>query len=307
MSQTFQFTTPEGRLVGGHPMQSNVRTDPRTQQPIMGKDGQPSRQTFIAVAIPKGGETHWYQTEWGGQIYQAAVAGWPNGEYNAPTFAWKIDDGDSQVPNKNGKKPCDREGYPGHWVLKCSTSLPVACFNKGYYDPTQQIQQEGEIKPGDYCRVFLQIRGNNPSQSPGVYLNPTKFELSRAGELIVLESGPSAAEAFGGGAPAGPVAGPPVSPSVQPGAPGGPAGPGAVAQPPGGPGATASGAPAVAPARDFLNPQGMAAQPPGAPVAPPPPTAVQKYQTANGAFTREELLSYGWNEQQILSCPVVQG
>jgi AsmA protein len=40
------------------------------------------------VAIPKAGEAHWNQTEWGQKIHQQAVADWPNGEYNAPAFAW---------------------------------------------------------------------------------------------------------------------------------------------------------------------------------------------------------------------------
>lgn len=198
MTQTVvKFTTPEARLVGGHPMERNVIRDDKTNLPKMDDLGEPRLQTYLAIAIPKGSETDWKHTPaWGALMKSAAESGWPNGEHGAPAFAWKVIDGDSKVPNRKGKKPCDREGYPGHWVISCSTEIPVKCFHVGKYDPIDQIRDSLEIKRGDYIRVQLQVRGNAPSQSPGIYVNPTLVEFRRAGVLIVGE-GPDANEAFG--------------------------------------------------------------------------------------------------------------
>lgn len=209
-----EIITPVGRIVGGHPMVMNDVKDPRTGEIKMSADGvTPRKELYFGLAIPKNGETHWNQTSWGATIATTAATDWPNGEHGAATFAWKITDGDSAVPNKVGKKPCDKEGYPGHWVINLSTALPVKCYHVGNYDPMAQIQDKNEIKPGDYGRAAINVKGNAPSQSPGVYLNPTLFELTRAGELIVLDSGTSAAEAFGGNTPAAPT---PASAPVPP-------------------------------------------------------------------------------------------
>jgi hypothetical protein len=202
----------------------------------MGSDGLQRTEAFVGLAIPKGPEQDWKQTPWGALISQAAAAGYTNGEVMAPTFSWKVTDGDSVVPNKKGKKPCEREGFPGHWVLGCATGLPIRCHHTGMYDPTQQIQDPKEIKRGDYCRIAIVAKANgssaDPSQNPGVYLNPKMFDLVRAGVAIATDSGPSAADVFGGTAaqlPAGAmvdagvaaVAGaqnfntPPLNPAVQ--------------------------------------------------------------------------------------------
>jgi hypothetical protein len=286
-----EITTPVGRLVGGHPMNSNAVVDDRTGQPKLQADGvTPRTEVYLGVAIPKAGEAHWNQTEWGQKIHQQAVADWPNGEYNAPAFAWKIVDGDSQVPNKRGRKPCEREGYPGHWILNLATGLPVKCYHAGRYDPTQQIQNKNEIKPGDYCRVLVTCRGNNPSQSPGVYLNPSLFELTRAGVEIVLDTGPSASDAFGGSAPQLPP-GAQIDAAVQ-----APAAAPAIPQQ-----ATPAAAPpvqqAVAPAPDFLNPPGAA---PAAPAAPEP----VRYLVNGQAYTEAQLLAApGWTAEHIAALP----
>jgi hypothetical protein len=258
-------------------MVANAVIDDRTGQPKLAADGgTPRTEVYIGLAIPKAGETGWKQTEWGAKIHAQAVADWPAGEHGAPAFAWKITDGDSQVPNKRGRKPCDREGFPGHWVLALATGLPVKCYHSGKYDPTQQIQNKNEIKPGDYCRALVVCRGNAPSQSPGVYLNPSLFELSRAGTEIILDSGPSAADAFGGGAATTPAAA-----AVTPA-------PAAAAVTP---------APAVVPAPDFLNP-------PGAPSAPAPAAAQPvRYALSGSAYTAEQLTASGWSPEQIAALP----
>lgn len=152
---------------------------------------------FIAVAIAKGVEQHWNQTDWGQQIQQTAVAVWPNGEHGSPNFAWKMTDGDSPVPNKKGNKPCDQEGMPGHWIINISSCFPYSCFHAGKYQPHEAIQNKNEIKCGDYVRVQVEIKGNESTDSPGVYINPMLLELSRAGTQIISQNAPDANDAFG--------------------------------------------------------------------------------------------------------------
>ena len=276
MSNTVvEIKTPEGRIVAGHPMKMKGVKDTVTNQPKMQADGiTPRTESFIGLAIRKGGETHWNQTEWGAKIHQAGQEGWPNGEFNSPTFSWKITDGDSQIPNKKGKKPCDREGYPGNWIINLSTGIPLRCFHAGHYQPHEVIQNENEIKTGDYARVFIRAKGNAPSQSPGVYLNPELFELSRAGELIITESGADAVAVFGDGAA-------PVTATT----PGGTIAPGVGVMPPAAPAA------AVTPAPDFLN---NAA--PAAAVTPPAPTM---YNVGGQQYTADALKQAGWTDAQI--------
>lgn len=265
-SPTNEIKTPVGRLVGGHPMDQRPNTDDKTGAAKMQKDGvTPSTSAYVGLALPKGTETDWKQTPWGQQIYQAGTMGWPNGEHGAPTFAWKVTDGDSPVPNKKGKVPNQREGWPGNWILHCSTGIPIKCYHAGRYDPTQQIQNRAEIKPGDYCRLVLNARGNAPSESPGVYLNPTLFELSRPGVEIQLDNGPSAADAFGDSAPVLP-ANAQVDPNV-----------GAQAQA----AAPAPPADAVAPAPDFLN------------------APVKTYNVGGKEYTEAQLLASKWTPAQI--------
>lgn len=259
-----EITTPVGRLVSGHPMVSHPVTDTNTGQPKMLKDGvTPQVSFYVGLAIPKGAEQAWNQTDWGQAIYNEGVAAWPNGEYGMPTFAWKITDGDSQIPNKKGKKPCEREGWPGHWIIQASNGFAVKGFHRGKYDPSQQIQRKEEIKTGDYIRLVISVKGNNPSQSPGVYLNPSMFELYQAGVEIVTENAPDPQATFGAVTGALPANAQIDTNMVAPGAPVVPgAAPVPVATPiptPGTAQATPGAAPAapgpvVTPAPDFLAP-----------------------------------------------------
>jgi len=210
-----EFTTPEGRIVAGHPMEAHPVTDD-ANRPKVAADGTPRTSTYVGLAIPKGPETDWKQTPWGQQIAAVALADWPNGEHGSPSFAWKVTDGDSAVPNKRGKKPCDREGWPGHWIIHASTELSVRCHHKDKYEAHEVIQNKAEIKRGDYGRLVLQVKGNAPAQSPGLYVNPILFSLDRPGVEIVSVDATSAKDAFGGGGTPAPAAGPSTPPAVQP-------------------------------------------------------------------------------------------
>lgn len=286
MSDIQEILMPEGRIVAGHPMVAQTKTDNRNQ-PVKNDDGTNAVEYYFGFAVPKGQEQDWKATQWGQQIQQAAQAGWPNGEFNSPTFSWKVTDGDSQVPNQRGKKPADREGWPGHWVLHLKTMMPIRCYHVGKYDPMQQIQDRNEIKPGDYGRVFLSAKANNPSQSPGVYLNPQMFELCRAGQQIILDSGPDAASVFGGGQPA-PQQSAPTPPTQAPQA----------GQPAPQPQVQVQVQPPAQPHTQFLN----------GPAPQPQPQAEPMYEVGGNRYTYSQLQGFGWTDAQIAqsATPVAQ-
>lgn len=211
MAQSKEILTPTGRLVQGHPMERNVVIDSKTRLPVMEDDGVTKKTSiYLAIAIAKGAETHWNQTPWGAEIWAAGNEGWPTGEWGAADFAWKVTDGDSAIPGKpyNGKPgraPNTFEGYPGHWVLKCTTYFSVPCYHPGKYEPHQVMQQPNAIKRGDYIRMALSVKGNSPSLSPGVYVNAQMCELIRAGIEIISENAPDPGATFGATAAAMPA------------------------------------------------------------------------------------------------------
>ena len=197
MSTEKKLMLPCGRIVQGHPMEGHQQKD-NANQPKTMRDGSPLMSYYIAVALVKGAEQHWAQTEWGQILYAAGVEGWPNGEHGAPTFAWKVVDGDSTVPDRSGTSPSQKEGFPGHWVVRISSCFQYPCYHAGKYQAHEVIQNPKEIKCGDYVRVEVSTLGNGPvSQSPGIYINPLQLEVSRAGVQIISKSMPDAAGAFG--------------------------------------------------------------------------------------------------------------
>lgn len=197
---------PEGRIVTGHPMKAYGRVNAKTKQAVLDKEGKQYMDYNFGVAIPKVVGQDWKQSEWGAQIVaeaQHAVYGWANGEINSPVFSWKVADGDSNIPNRNGNKNCDKEGFPGHWIVFISTIIPFPCYHNGHYQPHECIQNADAIKRGDYVRTYINVKANKPSETPGVYLNPIMVSLDRVGEPMA-SSAPvhDAAAIFGGGAAA---------------------------------------------------------------------------------------------------------
>jgi hypothetical protein len=264
------FTTPKGRIVAGHPMIISGKTDSRTAQPKLNKTtGLQLMETYFALAIPKAGEQHWNQTAWGAQVWNDGATAFPKGEYNAPTFAWKIIDGDSSIPNKKGKVPNQQEGWAGSWVIHFSTSIPVQNY-KLVGTVLSALTSDKEVKRGDYGRVSVSCKGNGSTESPGVYLNPTMFCLDDIGVAIIGESAdPSAA--FGGTlAQAAAFAPAMAQPMVQP--------PVAMVQPP----------VAVTPAPAFLNGP-----------APMVPVAPRMVMFQGQAYDVATLIAGGWTEAQV--------
>jgi len=209
---------PVGRLVGGSLYQGNSKDD--KGQPLVYKSGknagQPRTSYSFGVAFKKGPEQHWNATPWGQQIYAEAQKTAAT-TYQGRFFAWKVTDGDSTEPNKKGNKPCEREGYPGHWVVWFSGNFPPMIYNA---NGTERILEADAVKPGYFVQVFGNTEFNANNDSPGMYLNYNLVAFSAYGTEIQLSTGPDAASVgFGGQLPEGastaPAAGMSAPPAAQ--------------------------------------------------------------------------------------------
>lgn len=260
MAQKVNITSPVGRIVMGS-LYDPSTTDAEGK-PLVVKTGpnagQPRVNYFFALAIPKGAEPHWAHTPWGQQIWNVGNQAFPNAA-QSPAFAWKIEDGDSQIPNKKGRKPCENEGWRGHWILKFSGGFAPKVYQQegaGYV----QVMQKDFCKPGYFVEVAFSVDGNGSQSQPGVYINHSMVCFRAYGPEISF--GPDVASAgFGQSAlPAGASMTPPAGAIPMPqGAAAAPALPGAPVgyAPPPVPGLMPGAAPTMP-------------LPPGLPVAPAP-------------------------------------
>jgi len=312
------FTTPVGRIVQGDLAKPQPVLDDFSN-PKVTRDGHPAIQHFFTLAIPKvPGHTHWAQTDWGRQIWEEGNRAHPTFAPH-PTFSWKIEDGDSQAPNKVGKKNSDREGFPGNWVIKFRSGFLPKTFNA---DGSAAVPAES-FKCGYYAQVNCTVAGNT-GKSPGVYINPNMVALSGYGPEII--AGPDASEAgFGGvplppGASATPLGGFAPAPAV-PGAPipagtPAPAGvapsvpfpaPAASAVPPSFPLTTGPGSASTAttsPSNGLPPPSnpaflGVPAAPPPPPPPPAAPPVKQLTPKAAGA-SYADLIKAGWTDALLV-------
>ena len=318
MAQKVNITSPVGRIVMGS-LYDPSTTDAEGK-PLVVKTGpnagQPRVNYFFALAIPKGAEPHWAHTPWGQQIWNVGNQAFPN-TAQSPAFAWKIEDGDSQIPNKKGRKPCDNEGWRGHWILKFSGGFAPKVYQQegaGYV----QVMQKDFCKPGYFVEVAFSVDGNGSQSQPGVYINHSMVCFRAYGPEISF--GPDVASAgFGQSAlPAGASMTPPAgaipmpqAPAAAPAAyappalPGVPQIPGVAPAPlaQGGfapmPYAPAPGAPAPIPVTP--NP-GFVQVPPPAPMAPPPaPVAPVRQMTAAAqGIPYESYIAQGWTDALLV-------
>ena len=341
MSQRINITSPVGRIVMGSLYEPS--TTDAEGKPLVVKTGpnagQPRVQYFFALAIPKNpGEQHWAQTAWGAQIWQLGHQAFPQAA-QAADFSWKIVDGDSQQPGKlfkgkPGKKPCENEGWPGHWVLKFSGGFAPKVYQQEGTGYVQRMEKDF-CKPGYFVEVAFSVEGNGSQTSPGVYLNHSMVCFRAYGQEITF--GPDVASAGFGAAPlpagaimtppAGaipmpqaPVPGipaattgytpPPGMPNVGMTPPPGPAGfpqvPGVapLPLPPAGsvpmPSAPVPGAPAPIP---VMPNTGFVQVPPPAPAPAPvaPPAAPVRHMTAAAqGIPYESYVAQGWTDAQLV-------
>ncbi len=279
-AQPVNFTTPVGRLVQGSLYKA--QTTDAENRPLVIKNGpnagQPRVDYYFALAIPKGPEGHWANTEWGAKIWALGHSAFPK-IAESPSFAWKITDGDSQVANLKGKKPCDATGFKGHWVLHFSGGFAPKIYNK---DGSALIVEPDAVKIGYYAQVNCNVTSNNSQQKPGIYLNHTMVAMSGYGDEITF--GPDVAAAGFGNAPlpAGAMATPPAG--LTPPASGAPAVPGA-------PVSSTPGLPPIAP-----NPAILAVPP-----AAPPAAPAGRQMTAKAAgHTYEAMKAANWTDDMLI-------
>lgn len=311
------FTTPVGRLVQGDLYTANDKdADGNVKVYKSGPNlGKPRPEYYVALAIPKerdaaGQIQHWAHSAWGQLIWAAGHKFKPHAS-QMPAFAWKIRDGDSTVPNKKGRRPCDQEGFPGNWVVGFSSGFAPKIYTLiGQKEPVL-IEQKDAVNLGDYVQINGNVDGNASDQQPGVFINLSMVCLAGYGQRIVV--GPDVASAGFGGAPlpagasmtppAGfappPVAGSPLPPAI-PGTPAVPgmAPPGALAPtyaPPGTAPSSIAPPPQMAPNPAFLAPPGVPSVP-GVPGVPGVPPAGPQMTAAAGGASYADFIGKGWTD-----------
>ena len=281
-----QILFPVGRLVGGSVSKLHDRYESDGKTKKLDKDGNPSKTINFGVAIPKTTPT-WQQTEWGKVIHDMAKAAYPV-LHQSPAFAWKVIDGDSPLPNKNGKAPKDQEGYAGHWVIWFSQGwAPKLVNSNGQHElPAEQFVA------GYYVQVLADVapNGAQPPNTPGMYMNPRAVALAGEGDVINLASEVDTTSVGFGAAPL-PVGARPVQPAVAEFS-NAPFVPNAAFPSPSQP-ATAMPA---SPSSTVVTPSTAFMQPPAVPVSP----VAQHVMTpkTNGA-TYEQMIATGWTDELL--------
>lgn len=284
---------PPGRMVWGDLYKA--RTTDFEGKPLVVKTGpnkgEPGSKFEFGVAIAKGAETHWASTAWGAIIWAAGHAGLAKaGEM--PTFAWKVTDGDSTVPNRQSKKPCDREGYPGHWVVSFSSSFTPNVYQTvpGQKDPAR-FDVKGAVNPGDFIEVFGNVGYNESAGNPGVFINHQAICLRGYGDRIATGIDVGAIGFGAAAAPAGASAVPVGQALATPPVPGVPAAPAA----------PTAAVPQPTPNAAFLAP------PPPTPTPPAPPAAAPQIvmtALAKGA-SYQSFIDIGWTHEAMVKAGYV--
>lgn len=288
--------TVAGRLVAGDVVRG--KTEDADGRPLLIKNGpnagQPRTEWYAGLAVPKNPSVpDWKMEPWGQTIMQVARQSFPN-MFDAQgnlhpnmQFAFKVTDGDSQIPNTKNIKPCDREGWSGHWVIHFANGFAPKLYQMLQGDPSAIALQPGiEIKTGYYAEIFGSIVGNNATGNQcGVFINMSMVCLRGYGPEIQV--GPSV-EAAGFGQSAAPVgaSATPVGGVGQSAAP--TQQQSQVTNPPPVPNAQETIAtPPVEPATDLVNP-------------PPVPNVEPKFEYSGKVHTMAEWIAMpGWTESMV--------
>jgi hypothetical protein len=189
--------SPVGRLISGDPWTKQTTDANKREIP-------PEKQSFwFAVAIEKDAPG---MNEMLGLMFKAAQAGYGqapqimaqiNMGLAATTFSWKIADGDEMRANsKTGEQELRWKHGQGCWIVKFSTTLPIASAK--YQGGVPTYCDPSEIKRGYYVTVPFSTSANgNMDHTAGVYLNPQTVCLVGFGPEIV--GGPSLEQQLGAG------------------------------------------------------------------------------------------------------------
>lgn len=199
MAQEGKSVMCQGRIVwtAGDLFTGRVKTEFGTQIPKLSKTGEQMKEYGFGLAVPKTALSNDPGNIWA-EIHNEAFTLYPSRQL-PPQFAMKYKDGDG-VDDK-GVSFTQREGYAGHIVFACTTTLPIKYFK---YENGQNILINQGIKCGDYVNVQLQIKAHAASGpgKPGLYLNPNAVQFLGYGKEIV--NAPSGDQVFGNQAPAMP-------------------------------------------------------------------------------------------------------
>lgn len=182
-----------GKLFTGRP-----KVDFNTKAPKLDKQGNQQIEYGFGLAIPKSilnqvgpGQPGRIWTV----LHEEAYKLFPSRQI-PPSFAMKYKDGDG-VDDK-GIPFAQREGYAGHIVLACTTTIQPKFYR---YENGQNIPITDGIKCGDYVDVQLVVKAH-PAQGQGkagLYVNPMAVRFLGYGAEII--NTPSGDDIFGTTAP----------------------------------------------------------------------------------------------------------
>lgn len=301
------FRTRTGRIVWtGADNGTNSLYDPCTKDfdgNPLGKndDGTDKLSYRFGLAIPKQpGETHWANSPEGAII-------WAQGHQDHPQaaggkdFSWKVVDGDSTEKSAKAKmRPCDKEGYPGHWVFTFNSGFPLKFVNA---DGSAYLLDKDAVKCGDYVQVAGSVVGNT-GKSPGVYINHQIISLQGLGQAIMGGPDPKTLGFGQGPQPAGmlPVGSSPTTTHLAP--PPTTSAPAPAGGPPPPPGTAATPPPAVMVPQTAVTPSPAFVGAPvtigAAPPPPPPAAAVGPQMTAKaGGASYADFIAKGWTDATL--------
>lgn len=194
----------QGRIVwtSGDLFKGQVKNQFGTQTPQLNKQGETQMQYGFGLAVPKSILTPENLApkkagEFWVAMHEEAYTLFPSRQI-PPGFAMKFKDGDGI--DQNGVPFAQREGYAGHIILACTTSLPIKYFK---FDPAtgQNFQINEGIKCGDYVNVQLSIKAHPAigQGKAGLYLNPNAVQFLGYGKEII--NAPSGDQIFGAAPP----------------------------------------------------------------------------------------------------------
>lgn len=201
-TNTTRTVMVQGRIVwtAGDLFKGKPKVDQYTKQPVIDqKTGKQKVEFGFGLAVPKSilGQTAAGQPgEIWAAMHEEAYSLYPSRQL-PPAFAMKYKDGDGV--DHNGQSFATREGYAGHIVLACTTSIPIKFFK---YEAGNNILINEGIKCGDYVNVQVSVKAHPPigQGKAGLYLNPNAVQFLGYGKEIV--NAPSGDNIFGATAPA---------------------------------------------------------------------------------------------------------
>ena len=226
-AQPLRLTSPRGRFVQGDAFEA--QTTDQQGAPLTIKTGpnagQPTKRWFMAVAFPKNDPaTLPYLMQIAGYGARSWPAYFPAGATQSaplfgcthPRFSMKITDGDGI--DDNGKPNKDKAGFAGHYVVKYSTSIQApGVWQEPNFDEMARISDSKMLPRGYYVKVNHTIQSNDNDQRPGLYVNLDKVAICADQQgAEVIQSGPTAAEAFGASGAAPAASTPPVPGAAAP-------------------------------------------------------------------------------------------